>query len=138
MINGKIADKLAQSLKMPPKPWRFFIIIVFIIGIFFRFANLDRKVYWYDEVFTSVSISGYTGAEIVQSEQLSQRVVEASGLQKYQQIKPETSVINTIRRLALEDPHHPPLYYGIARFWGQWFGTSISAIRSLPALIRTC
>ncbi len=43
---------------IPPKPWRFLIIIVLVIGIFFRFTNLDQKVYWYDEVSTSLTIVG--------------------------------------------------------------------------------
>ena len=34
-----------------------------------------------------------------------------------------------------ENPHHPPLYYVINRIWGKIFGTSILAMRSLPAII---
>lgn len=36
------------------------ILIVLIIGIFFRFYNIDKKVYWNDESYTSLMISGYT------------------------------------------------------------------------------
>jgi uncharacterized membrane protein len=35
-------------------------------GIFFRFVSLDQKVYWIDEAFTSLRVSGYTEAEVVQ------------------------------------------------------------------------
>ena len=122
------------SWQVPPKPWKFFLITILVIGIFFRFANLDRKVFWHDEIHTSFTIAGYTEAEIVQSLNET-NPIEPRILQQYQRINPETSVAKTIRRLIEEDPQHPPLYYGIARFWGQWFGTSLSALRSLPALI---
>ncbi|MDJ0691864.1 MAG: glycosyltransferase family 39 protein [Xenococcaceae cyanobacterium MO_188.B32] len=119
---------------IPPKPWRFLIIIVLVIGIFFRFTNLDQKVYWYDEVSTSLTIVGYTEAEIVQSFNNTDPI-EPQVLQQYQSINPEKSVINTVGRLVEENPHHPPLYYVIARLWSKVFGTSILAMRSLPAMI---
>ncbi|NJM86381.1 MAG: hypothetical protein HC847_03350 [Hydrococcus sp. RU_2_2] len=37
-----------------------------VLGIFFRFANLDRKVYWLDETHTSLRIFGYTEKEFIQ------------------------------------------------------------------------
>ncbi|MDJ0903406.1 MAG: hypothetical protein QNJ55_31860 [Xenococcus sp. MO_188.B8] len=40
-------------------PWRFLLISVLVIGIFFRFANLDKKVFWFDETATIFKISGY-------------------------------------------------------------------------------
>jgi uncharacterized membrane protein len=40
---------------MPPGWLRFFIIILLFLGIFFRFVNLDQKVYWIDEAFTSLT-----------------------------------------------------------------------------------
>jgi uncharacterized membrane protein len=110
------------------------IIILLVLGIFFRFANLDRKVYWYDETFTSLRVSGYTEAEVVQ--QLSTlEVIGVEDLQKYQHFNSKKGLIDTVKSLASEDPQHPPFYYAIARFWGQVFGTSVTAMRSLPALI---
>ena len=115
-------------------PWRFLLITVLVIGIFFRFVNLEQKVYWYDEVSTSLTVVGYTEAEIVQS--LNETLpIEPKELQKYQRFNPEKSVVDTVRRLVEENPHHPPLYYVINRIWGKIFGTSILAMRILPALI---
>jgi uncharacterized membrane protein len=37
---------------------RFLVITLLVLGIFFRFVNIDRKIYWGDEVFTSLRISG--------------------------------------------------------------------------------
>lgn len=113
---------------------RILIIILLIIGVFFRFVNLDRKVYWDDETTTSLRISGYTMADL--SEQaFDGRVISIEDLQKYQHPNPEKGLSDTIKSLALEDPHHPPLYYIMARLWVEWFGSSLAIIRSLSAFI---
>jgi len=118
-----------------PRNWvGFLIIAVLVLGIFFRFANLDRKFYWIDETYTSLRVSGYTEAEIIK--QISyQKITSPSDLQKYQQINSEKTLSDTLNSLATEDPQHPPLYYVLARHWAQWFGSSVAAMRSLAAVI---
>lgn len=120
-----------QSLS---RVWLFLIIIVLIIGVFFRFTNLEHKTYWHDEVYTSMRAAGYTRQEIDQ-ELFQNRLIAAGELQKFQRLKPQSSVADTIKSLSLEDPQHPPLYFLIARFWMQMFGSSLTASRSLPALL---
>ena len=123
-----------MSLKFP-RNWLFFLIaIILVIGIFFRFANLDRKFYWIDETYTSLRISGYTEAEMLK-EISYQKITLPSDLQKYQQINSDRNLTDTLRSLAAEDPQHPPMYYILARYWGQWFGSSVTAMRSLAAVI---
>ncbi|WP_228056199.1 glycosyltransferase family 39 protein [Microcoleus sp. LEGE 07076] len=123
-----------MSFKIFRNWWVFAIVIVLVIGILFRFANLDRKFYWIDETYTSLRVSGYTEAEIIK--QISyQKIISPSDLQKYQQINSEKTLSDTLNSLAIEDPQHPPLYYILARYWAQWFGTSVTAMRSLAALI---
>jgi uncharacterized membrane protein len=112
---------------------RFFIVILLAIGIFFRFVNLDKKVYWHDETYTSLRVSGYN-VEQVSRKLFNSQEISIKDLQKYQRPNPETSAIDTIKGLAKEEPQHPPLYYAIARFWAQWFGSSPTAMRSLPVL----
>jgi uncharacterized membrane protein len=51
---------------------RFLIIVLLVLGVFFRFVNLDRKVYWDDETITSLRVSGYT------IEEMSQQVFDGS------------------------------------------------------------
>ena len=115
--------------------WLFFaIVIVLVIGIFFRFANLDRKFYWIDETYTSLRISGYTEAKMLQ-EISYQEIISPSDLQRYQQINSDRNLTDTLRSLAVEDPQHPPMYYILARYWAQWFGSSVTAMRSLAAVI---
>jgi len=119
---------------LPPNWWQPLIIAVLVLGIFFRFANLDRKYYWRDEALTSLQISGYTIAEATEKLANGQELSVAD-LQKYQKLNSERSILDTIRALAVETPEHPPLYYAIARLWAEWFGTSETAMRSLPAIL---
>ncbi|MGL5060723.1 MAG: glycosyltransferase family 39 protein [Microcoleus sp.] len=110
------------------------LIALILLGIGFRFFQLDRKVYWHDEAYTSLRAAGFTRSEI-DDELFQNRIFSAPELQKYQQIKSGSTAADTINSLALEDPQHPPLYFLMARWWMQQFGSSIAASRSLPALL---
>jgi uncharacterized membrane protein len=112
---------------------RFLLIALLSLGLLFRFANLDHKVYWYDETFTSFRAAGYTEAEIVQHF-ATPTIVPAAELQQYQQPAPNKTLIDTLQSLATEDNQHPPLYYGIAHYWLQFVGSSAAAMRFLPAV----
>ncbi len=100
-------------------------------GLFFRFYNIDKKVYWYDEACTSLRVSGYTWAE--EQKTITEGVVDVEDLQKFQLTNSEKGLFSTIRALSKDDPHHPPLYYGLLRLWVGWFGESIWIIRSFSA-----
>jgi uncharacterized membrane protein len=113
---------------------RVLLTIVIILGVAFRFINLDRKVYWHDEVYTSMRAAGFTRGEI-DEELFQNKIIPAPTLQKFQQIKPGSTVADTIDSLKVEDPQHPPLYFLMARFWMQNFGGSLTASRLLPALL---
>ncbi|NEQ41449.1 MAG: glycosyl transferase family 39, partial [Okeania sp. SIO3I5] len=116
------------------QPLVILLIIAITLGIGFRFFHLDKKVYWYDEVHTSLRVAGFNRANIDQ-ELFQNQIIPAQQLQKYQQIQPQSTFIGTLKSLAFENPHHPPLYYLMARLWMQTFGGSLTASRSLPALI---
>src|SRR5437899_1410529 len=110
------------------------ITLLLALGLFFRFANLDKKVYWLDEILTSFRLSGYSAQEL-RNDLLGRREITVQDIQKYQHIHPERSLLHTIGSLAVEDPKQPPLYFILARLWAELFGDSIRAIRSLSALI---
>lgn len=119
--------------------WRYFLVIILAIGIFFRFVNLDQKVYWHDETITSVRLSGYTKDEFAEKV-TNGKVIKIEDLQKYQQPNPNKSLFATIRSLAIENPEHPPLYYMLARLWVQSFSNGqtqpiapIQLVRSFSA-----
>ncbi len=113
---------------------RLLIVIILGLGIFFRLVNLDRKVYWQDETATSLRIAGYTKTEFVQQVFNGQVISVAEVQRKYQSLNPEKSWRDTFQAFAGR-PEHSPLYYLLARFWAQWFGSSVAVMRSLPALI---
>ncbi len=111
-----------------------FLIAAITLGVGFRFFELDRKLVWHDEVYTSMRAAGYTRKEIDQA-LFQNKLIQSGSLQKFQQLKPESNEQETIASLIQEDPQHPPLYFLIARVWMEWFGSDRLAIRFLPALL---
>ncbi len=111
-----------------------FLIIGLLIatGITARFCNLGRMVYWHDEAYTSLWISGFHWSEV--SNDLADREVTPRDILRYQRINPDRSVVDTVRALADYDPHHPPLYYALVRIWAGLAGDSVGSVRSLSAL----
>ena len=85
--------------------WRFLIIILLVIWVFFRFANLDHKLYWHDEVYTSLRAVGFTSKESGQ-EIFQNQILAPQDLQKFQRLKPGSTANDTIRSIAIEDPQH--------------------------------
>ncbi len=122
-----------QNWRVSPT-WYWFLIVVLLLGIFFRFSYLDKAVYWRDETYTSLRISGYTQAELVQ-QVFTGDVLSIEDLQKYQRTNTEKGLTDTIQSLIVEDSQHPPLYYVMVRLWVQWFGNSVAVTRSLSTLI---
>lgn len=110
------------------------MITIIAFGVFFRLTNLDHQIYWHDEVFTSIRISGYTATEI--TERLYQgQILETNDLKIYQQANPKKTLGDVIQGLAIEDPQHPPLYFILSHGWNQLLGSSVAVKRALPALI---
>jgi uncharacterized membrane protein len=116
-----------------PKSLRFLLIIVLVLGILFRLVNLDRKVYWHDEVFTSLTISGYTRSE-VDSNIENGSIITPQDLQKYQYPSPNKSFSSSIYSLAIDEPQLSPLYFCIVKLWVNLFGNSITVIRSISVI----
>ena len=129
----KNCDRLNSHNPSLDKSLRFLIVVVLVLGIFFRFANLGQKVYWIDESYTSLRISGYTESEFIQ-QVVDGQVRNIKYLQKYQRINSEKTVVDTVKGLALEEPQIAPLYFIATRFWVQLFGDSVAVTRSMSAV----
>lgn len=108
------------------------IVAVLVLGTFFRLAHLDAKVYWHDEVFTSIRAAGYVGDEI-ESELFNGQILTADDLLTYQRLTPDQGLDDTLYSLTTH-PEHPPLYYMLVRLWMGVFGDSVAVVRSLSAL----
>lgn len=121
------AQKLPQGLK-----W--LTIALLTIAVSFRFTHLDRKVYWHDEVYTSMVITAHTGQD-VKRDLFQAKLAHPADLLQYQQFDPSLGLVDMLRNHGREDAQHPPLYYGLLRFWAQLWGTSPTATRSFSALL---
>jgi uncharacterized membrane protein len=116
-----------------PKWLKFVLVVTIVLGICFRLINIDRKIYWHDEVYTSIRISGYTLNEITRELQ-EREIISVRDIQKYQFPNSNKSLKDTIASLAIDEPQLPPLYFILARLWTNLFGNSIVVIRSLSVL----
>ncbi|WP_198648634.1 glycosyltransferase family 39 protein, partial [Cyanothece sp. BG0011] len=97
-------------------------------------TNIEQKVYWHDEIFTSLHISGFLMSDWINN-LFTGDIFEPRQLQYYLQNHPHKTIGDTLKVLAIEDPHHPPLYYILVRVWRQVFGDSITVIRSFSAWV---
>jgi uncharacterized membrane protein len=125
----------SASRSVPVARWlRITVTLAVLLGIFFRFYHLDRKVFWEDEILGAVHMLGYTEAEIVEA---SPHLKDASAVQHFLHASApigHLALTDTVRSLAIEDPQHPPVYYLATRLWVSLFGSSPAAIRSLSAV----
>jgi uncharacterized membrane protein len=133
MTLSSIGDRNKTHNRIVRQAWLFLVLVIFLLGLFFRCANLDRKIFWVDEVATATRTAGYTRQEIV--EQLADRgVIGIEDLQRYQKLSPDRDLGDTFDAL-MQSPEHTPLYFLIARFWRQLFGSSVTATRSLSVAL---
>ncbi|WP_017300979.1 glycosyltransferase family 39 protein [Nodosilinea nodulosa] len=102
------------------------------VGLVLRFANLDRKVYWHDEAYTSLRVAGYVGPA-VEKATADRPSLTAADLMRYQQMPPAPSLADCWTAL-VANPEHPPLYYLLAHGWGRLFGASVAGYRAIAAL----
>ena len=125
---------MIQDWKNSRAQLKWLMAMVLALGIFFRCTHLDQKVYWRDEAFTALRVSGFTVADVRQ-QLFDGHEIGKADLQIYQQLNATKSWLDTVQSLVVEDSQHPPLYYLLARGWMQYFGSSVAAIRSLSALL---
>ncbi|BAY77271.1 hypothetical protein NIES25_37310 [Nostoc linckia NIES-25] len=126
--------QLSQSGLVSQSSLRFLIIILLVIGVFFRFVNIDKKIYWSDEVVSSLRISGYTQSEM-EANLRNGNLISAEELDKYQYPNPEKTTIDVMKGIVLEDSHILPLHVLLTRFWVKLFGNSVAVTRSFSAFI---
>lgn len=106
-----------------------FFILILILGIFFRIINLDKKIYWVDEVATSLRIFGFIKNEVIT--QVSEKgLVGIEDLKKFQQPSKEKNFNQTLKALKTS-PEHAPFYFILAKIWTMVFGSSVTGIRML-------
>ena len=113
--------------------FRLAAVAVCAFGIFTRFANLDRPVYWHDEAITSLWLSGHTRADVAR-DIFSGREFGIADLDKYQRLNADRGIAVTVAAATEGDPQVSPLHLVLLRLWAGVFGDSVVAVRSFSAL----
>ncbi len=139
MLNKSIFNKFTNSNDrvnppiLPPKTWKLLIITILLIGIFFRFANIEKKVTWTDENATIFKISGDTVKEwdnhftgLINIEEFHKQVYLPN---------PKSNVIDVVQNLSKQDAKHTPIYFAMLRLWIDLFGSAITSIRLLSVIL---
>ena len=111
---------------------RFLLVLLAVIltlGAFFRCYNLEHKLYWHDEVYTSIRTAGYDGSEVVK-EAFTGEVIDVGNLMRFQHVDNGKTWQDSWQKL-VDHPEHPPLYYVLSRAWQQLLGSSVASARSL-------
>lgn len=117
---------------LPNSAYRVLILVVLVLGIAFRFINLDHKVFWKDEAYSLLRVSAYTKGELIQNE-FDGELIQPSDLLKYQIPNADRGVQGTLKSLATDAPMHSPFYFVVTRFATQLTGNPILASRGLAA-----
>lgn len=131
-LGVKQAVGAKQGWKSLPRWFRYGIVIVLALGIFFRFYNLDKKVYWIDEVNSSLRSLGYTKTEVIDNTYTGE-VITVADLMQYQQLSPDRGWGDTWHALS-GTAEHAPLYFLLSRLWVGWVGHSVATMRCLTAI----
>lgn len=124
-----------KKMEVPRKPLyglMFLVVTTLALGIFFRVTNISQKVYWHDEVFTSIRAAGYTGEEII-AEVFTGIPISPDKLLQYQKLNSGRNWGKTWHSLTTH-PEHPPLYYLLARLFMELFGSKVAVVRSLSVV----
>ncbi len=68
--------------RKPRSGLRLLILVLLVLGVFFRCVNIERKVYWGDEAYTSIRLAGYRTEEIIR-QGFNGNVISREDLLKY-------------------------------------------------------
>ena len=109
------------------------LAILLALGIFFRFHNLEKKVFWYDEIHAQLWATGQSWVEVRDS--IAAIEMPAKELERSLRIDPARGPLDVIQAIVKDDPQHTPLYYLLLHFWMRTFGESIWTIRALSVIV---
>ncbi|MEA5487766.1 MULTISPECIES: glycosyltransferase family 39 protein [Pseudanabaena] len=133
MLNTKLG-----KLKYSENNWLYiFLIVVIILGIVIRCIHIDHRVYWGDEIVTSLRMAGSSYVEAIQN-LTNKSILSISDLLVYQQPRSTSDMFATVQGLISEEPQHVPVYFVLARLWIQFFGSfgnSVVVIRSFSVFV---
>jgi uncharacterized membrane protein len=113
---------------------RVLVIGAVFAGVVLRFTGLERKIYWFNEVFTALRVHGYDEHDEVIPRLYTGQPVTGGQIRAFQERQPDRSLADTIRGLARKEPQQTPAYYALARLAVQASGHTIVPTRAVAAL----
>jgi uncharacterized membrane protein len=119
----------------PTVPARWFWVIVFLAiacGTAFRIVHAESRLFWGDEGYTALRVSGHSMAQFRSI--FSGSVYPTAAILRYQQFDPNTSYADTVEGIATEEPQHTPIFYVLERAWANLFGSSIPSLRAVAMI----
>ncbi len=108
-------------------------LLAVVLGTMLRFTALDGKVYWHDEAYTALRISGYSSADYVGTA-FTNRIYTAEELLNFQHPSADSGLQDALHGL-MSRPEHGPLYYLLARVGFLFTDDALMATRSVAALL---
>ncbi|NJN20449.1 MAG: hypothetical protein HC812_03600 [Leptolyngbya sp. RL_3_1] len=112
------------------RPLAITLLIALLLGIGLRCWSLDHKLFWVDEVFTTLDVAGYTDGEIAALFH-PPRLTTAQGLIDTVALDSNRPFRAMLHSLITENTNHVPLYYALTYGWIKLFGQSVTALRAL-------
>ncbi|MEB3230270.1 MAG: glycosyltransferase family 39 protein [Leptolyngbyaceae bacterium] len=110
------------------------MVLLLVLGVFFRFYQIDQKVYWYDETMTSLRMSGYTQAQF-EANVYGSGILTVDTLREGYQYPDNGSTSEAMWAALRQHPEHSPVYYVLARSWMQVMPNTVFFMRLLSVLI---
>jgi len=108
-------------------------VLAIAIGIFARFDRLDRKLFFQDEAFSLLRLSGHTLGDY--EKLFDGKVRTAGAIAEVMRVTPQHGLGDAFSSIVREEPQRGPLFYLAARLWIDAFGESIAAMRAFPAML---
>jgi uncharacterized membrane protein len=109
------------------------VTIAIVIGIYARVTHVDTKLFFQDEAFTALRVSGHS-ERAYRAAYFTGAVHTAGEIAALMTRDPSTGIGSVVALLAAEDPHHAPLYYVLDRLSIDALGSSIVDYRA-PAVL---
>jgi uncharacterized membrane protein len=129
-----IEQATATNAERPLSRWQYVLLgLALLCGVLLRFSHLDTKIFWGDEVYTAMRVSGYTQGDLAALYDGKMHTI--AEIQRLQHLAPQHSLSDTVHSLVVDDPQHPPLFYLAERIWAGIVGDQPAQLRLLAALI---
>ncbi len=104
-----------------------------LLGVLFRFVNLGAPLFWQDEAYTALRVTGHTN--VAYRRIFDGRAHSVAEVRSFVTLDPGRGVADVVRALAAEEPQHPPGFYVLDRLWIGGFGSTPAGFRGFSAML---